>query len=586
MKRALLLLLVIIVIGTAGGYYYYTHSGSSLTINTVPVTRGEIIDAVGATGTLQAVTTVQVGSQVSGNVSWLGADFNSIVHKAQVIARIDPSIFQAQVEQARANVVRSTAAIVQSQADLERIKVSLTDAQQKFARVKELNARNLSPQSDLDTATTAVDSAKAQLQASQAALQSAQAQLVQSQASLNQNQVNLDHCIITAPIDGIVTQRSVDVGQTVAASLQSPTLFVIAADLTEMQVNASIDEADVGRIRPGQTVTFRVDAYPTDNFTGTVTQIRLQPVVSQGVTTYGTIVSVRNDDLRLKPGMTANLKVQVARRADAVRVPNGALRFRPTTETFALLKQPVPPELANAGGGNGGGGRNGAGRGAGQAATGGSQSGAAAPPQQQASAAPQAPAAPQTGRAGGAPGAAPAGRGGAPAAGGGPQGGNAGDPDRRAAMMDRIKAMPPEQQQQALARMKGRGGDANGAQTQQAPAEERPAVFRAKYGDPQSAATIDALFAPLPPVESTGRAWLYLDKQLKPVRVRIGISDGTYTELLSGEGIDAGTELVTSVAVGTGRQTATVPAAGNPMMPGGGRGGPGGPGGPPAMRGR
>jgi len=342
MKRAILLLLVIIVIGAAGGYYYYTHSGSGITINTAPVTRGEVIDAVGATGTLQAVNTVQVGSQVSGNISWLGADFNSIVHKGQVIARIDPSIFQAQVEQARANVVRSTAAIAQSQADLERIKVTLTDAQQKFARVKELASRNLSPQSDLDTATTAVDSARAQLQSSQAALQSAQAQLVQSQASLNQNQVNLDHCIITAPIDGIVTQRSVDVGQTVAASLQSPTLFIIAADLTQMQVNASIDEADVGRIRPGQTVTFRVDAYPTDNFTGTVSQIRLQPVVSQGVTTYGTIVSLRNDDLRLKPGMTANLKVQVARRPMrcACRMPRCASgrRRRPLPRSISLSR--------------------------------------------------------------------------------------------------------------------------------------------------------------------------------------------------------------------------------------------------------
>jgi HlyD family secretion protein len=578
MKRAILLLLVIVVIGAAGGYYYYTHSRSGVTINTAPVTRGEVIDAVGATGTLQAVNTVQVGSQVSGNISWLGADFNAIVHKGQVIARIDPSIFQAQVAQAQANVVRSKAAIVQSQADLERIKVSLTDAQQKFARIKELATRNLSPQSDLDAATTAVDSAKAQLQSSQAALQSAQAQLVQSEASLNQNQVNLDHCIITAPIDGIVTQRSVDVGQTVAASLQSPTLFIIAADLTQMQVNASIDEADVGRIRPGQTVTFRVDAYPTDNFTGTVSQIRLQPVVSQGVTTYGTIVSLRNDDLRLKPGMTANLKVQVARRADALRVSNAALRFRPTTETFASLNQPVPPELTNAGGGanSRGGGRNGAGRGTGRAATGDAPAAAADPPQ-------QASASPQTGRSGGAPGGAPGGRGGAPGAGAGPQGGNANDPDGRAAMMDRIKAMPPDEQQQALARMKGRGGDPNAAQAQQAPAQEQPTVFRAKYGDPQSAETIDALFAPLPPVESTGRAWLYVDKQLKPVRVRIGISDGTYTELLSGEGIDAGTELVTSVAVGTGRQTTTVPAAGNPMMPGGGRGGPGG---PPMMGGR
>ncbi len=161
--------------------------------------------------------------------------------------------------------------------------------------------------------------------------------------------------MILAPIDGIVTQRSVDVGQTVAASMQAPTLFVIAADLTEMQVNANIDEADVGRIRPGQQVSFRVDAYPTDNFVGTVTQIRLQPVVVQNVTTYGTVITVPNRELKLKPGMTANVKIEIAKRTNALRIPNAALRFRPTEEIFAALNQEAPPELTQApGGGRGG----------------------------------------------------------------------------------------------------------------------------------------------------------------------------------------------------------------------------------------
>ena len=166
-----------------------------------------------------------------------------------------------------------------------------------------------------------------------------QAAVTQSEASVNQSQVNRDHTIIVAPIDGIVTQRSVDVGQTVAASMSAPTLFVIAADLTEMQVNANIDEADVGRIRPGQHVTFRVDAYPTDNFVGTVTQIRLQPVVVQNVTTYGTVITVPNRELKLKPGMTANVKIEIAKRTNALRIPNAALRFRPTSEVFAALNQ-------------------------------------------------------------------------------------------------------------------------------------------------------------------------------------------------------------------------------------------------------
>src|SRR5207248_5670663 len=249
----------------------------------------------------------------------------------------------------------------------------LVDAQQKYTRAKELAARSLLPQSDLDAAKIAVDSAQATLQSSKATVE-------QAQANLNQAQVNLDHTIITAPIDGIVIQRSVDVGQTVAASMQAPTLLVIAADLTKMQVNANIDEADVGRIRPGQSVAFHVDAYPTEEFDGTVAQIRLQPVVVQNVTTYGTIINVPNDDLKLKPGMTANLKVQIAKRSDVLRVANAALRFRPTTDVFAALNQPVPPEVQYAGGrggnrGQGGGRVGGGGFGATQQGTSASQQG-------------------------------------------------------------------------------------------------------------------------------------------------------------------------------------------------------------------
>ena len=216
-----------------------------------------------------------------------------------------------------------------------------------------------------------MDTAQASLVSQQATVAQAQAAVTQSQASVNQNQVNRDHTVITAPIDGIVTQRSVDVGQTVAASMSAPTLFIIAADLTKMQVNANIDESDVGRIRPGQHVTFRVDAYPTDTFEGTVSQVRLQPVVVSNVTTYGTVIDVPNPQLKLKPGMTANVRVEIAKRTDALRLPNGALRFRPTPDVFAALNQPVPPEAQTAGagragrggqGGGQGGGRNGGGR--------------------------------------------------------------------------------------------------------------------------------------------------------------------------------------------------------------------------------
>src|SRR6187402_1692458 len=364
MKRAIIAVVLLAVVGGGVGAWYSQRSRPEVQITTAPITRGDIVDTVGATGTLQAVTTVQVGSQVSGNIQWLGADFNSIVKKGQVIARLDPSLFDAQLNQVEANLVQARANLTKARSELDRARVQLTDAQQKFARAKELASQQLLPASELDAAKIAVDSATASLASQQATVTQVQAAVTQSEASVNQSRVNRDHTIIQAPIDGIVTQRSVDVGQTVAASMSAPTLFVIAADLTEMQVNANIDEADVGRIRPGQQVTFRVDAYPTDNFVGTVTQIRLQPVVVQNVTTYGTVITVPNRELKLKPGMTANVKIEIAKRINALRIPNAALRFRPTEEIFAALQQTPPPEAA-AFGGRGGRGGNGGGFGRG-----------------------------------------------------------------------------------------------------------------------------------------------------------------------------------------------------------------------------
>src|ERR1700674_1086776 len=223
MKRALIVLVIIATVGAGAAAYYMRRGAPEIVVNPSPVTRGDIIDTVGSTGTLQAVTTVQVGSQVSGNISWLGADFNSIVKKGQVIAKLDPSLLDAEVQQAKANLTKS-------QADLDRSKVALADAQQKYTRAKELSTKSLIAQSDLDAAKVALDSAQAQIQSSEATV-------TQAKASLTQAQVNLDHTIIQAPMDGIVTQRSVDVGQTVASSLQAPTLFIIAADLTKMQVS-------------------------------------------------------------------------------------------------------------------------------------------------------------------------------------------------------------------------------------------------------------------------------------------------------------------------------------------------------------
>ena len=570
MKRALIGLLIVGAIGAGAGAYYIRRGGPEIQVNTAPITRGDIIDSVGATGTLQAVTTVQVGSQVSGNIQWLGADFNSIVKKGQVIARLDPSLFDAQLQQARANLGQARANLTKAQSDLERTKVQLVDAEQKYSRAKELATKSLLPQSDLDAAKIAVDSARAMLASQQATVAQTQAAVSQSQASVNQNQVNLDHTVIGAPIDGIVIQRSVDVGQTVAASMQAPTLFVIAADLTKMQVNANIDEADVGRIRPGQHVTFRVDAYPTETFEGTVSQIRLQPLVVSNVTTYGTVIDVPNTQLKLKPGMTANVKVEIAKRSDALRVANAALRFRPTAELFAALNQPVPPEAQTAGS---------RGRG-GQGQPGRSAPGASAP-----MASATTPSA--------TPGAAPAkpdlafrgGRDGGESDEGG-RGGSGDHGDRAQRMMERVKGMPPDEQARFIARLKERGQDTSAfdkiARGAGAKLSRPAAEVRTKYGAPAPAQTIDALFAPLQTVESRGRAWLFMNHELKPVNLRLGISDGTNTELLSTE-LQLNMEVVSGVTgLGATRALPGQGAPGNPLMPGGGRapgGGFGGPGG-------
>jgi HlyD family secretion protein len=575
MKRAITVLLIIGAIGAGAGAYYYKRGGTELSVNTAPITRGDIVDSVGATGTLQAVTTVQVGSQVSGNISWLGADFNSIVKKGQVIARLDPSLFDAQLQQAKASLSQAKANLTKAQSDLERTKVQLIDANQKYTRAKELFDRSLLPQSDLDSAKIAVDTAQAMLQSQQATVTQAQAQVTMSEASVNQNQVNLDHTIINAPIDGIVTQRSVDVGQTVAASMQAPTLFVLAADLAEMQVNANIDEADVGRIRPGQHVTFRVDAYPTENFGGVVTQIRLQPVVVQNVTTYGTVITVPNTELKLKPGMTANVKIEVAKKSDVLRVPNAALRFRPSNDVFAALNQAVPPEMQFGGGGRGG-------RGRGTNGT----PGAPETAESRSSGSPNAAGSPANGQGSSGEGAGSGRRGFGGE--GGRGGAGTGDPvERQARMMERFKTMSPDEQKQFIARMKERGQDTTAFEKQAAGAVAAPAgksaaktesgavMPKPKYGAPQSAQTIDALFAPLPPVESRGRAWVFMDHQLKPVNLRLGITDGTNTELLSGE-LQQNMEVVTSVTGLSSTRTQPQAGGGNPLMPGRGPGGFGG----------
>src|SRR5918995_480239 len=285
MKKLILFVLVLAAAG--GGFYYYKLRTGKVepTVMTQALSRGDVVETVGATGTLEAVETVDVGTQVSGVVQELHADFNTIVRKGQVIAKLDPQLIQTQIEQQSANVTRA-------------------DARQKLDRAQQMSAKNLIPRTELETAEVNVRAAEAQIKSSEASL-------TQARAQLNNQKVNLAYTTIHAPIDGIVISRNVDQGQTVAASMNAPTLYVIAADLTKMQVLANIDEADVGKMRPGQVVTFRVDAFPTDVFTGSVTQVRLQPTTLQNVVTYSTVISVPNPELKLKPGMTANVTIEV-----------------------------------------------------------------------------------------------------------------------------------------------------------------------------------------------------------------------------------------------------------------------------------
>jgi len=577
MKKLILIVLVLVAIGAGAGAYYIRGRGGEPQVSTLQLTRGDVIDQVGATGTLQAVITVQVGTQVSGIVDEMYADFNSIVKKGQVIARLDPSILQTQVETAHANLANA-------EANLERQKAAVEDATTKLTRAQELANRSLLPKADLDAAGATAKQAQAQLK-------SMESQIVQAKAAVNKAQVDLDHTVITAPIDGIVISRNVDKGQTVASSMQAPTLFIIAADLTKMQVNANIDESDVGRMRPGQIVHFRVDAYPTEQFTGTVEQVRLNPTTVQNVVTYSTVIDVPNPDLKLKPGMTANVNIEIARRSNVLRVPNAALRFRPTRDTFLALNQAVTPDIERVLGGGGGLGR---GRG-GQNAQGAQ---AATPAGTQAA----------NGATGTRPDAgSPSGtfqRGGgdaSPSAGSGQGGGsfaNMTPEERRKRMEERLAQMSPEEREQFQARMKERmaqggfggpdgsgGANAEGTPGQNAGAGRGPqATTRSKLAT-SNASTIDSLFGPLPTVESRGRAWLYINKQLKPVSLRLGISDGTWTEVLNPNELQQGTEVVTAIVTGLESQPAQRQGSSptnNPLMgpqrgpggfPGGGRGG-------------
>lgn len=549
MKKIILTLIVLTLLGGGAYAYYKTRGTPEPTVATLQITRGDIADTVQATGTLQAVKTVNVGTQVSGVVQKLYVDFNEIVKAGQVIARLDPSIIQTQIEQREASVTRA-------QADLERLRVGLADAKRKLEQAKGLWDKQLIPRDQLDTAELNVKTQESQIKSSEAGL-------VQAQADLNAQRVNLGHTVITAPIDGIIMQRSVDEGQTVQSSTTAPTLYIIAADLTDMQVLASIDESEVGRMRPGQPVTFRVDAYPTDTFRGAVKEVRLQPTTVQNVVTYSTVITVPNPEYKLKPGMTANVTIEIARKSNVLRAPAAALRYRPTNDVFAALKQEVPAELQRAAGGGRGptgspqggeGGRMGGARG--QGANGNAAAPAATAP------APAAGAGSPQGASTGSPqgggdrgGDRPAGARQGEAGQGGGRGNfaNMSPEERQRRMDERMKTMSPEERERFEARMRDGGNRGGGRGTAPGTARGGRAGQQPVPATASGAMTIDALFAPLQFTESRGRLWLYENKQLRSIAVRTGISDGQWTEIIeNGDSptLEVGTVVVTNVVTG------------------------------------
>jgi len=314
MKKIIIGLIVVIALGVVLFFVFKNKDGKQKYI-TDKITRGDIKSTVSATGTVNAVTTVQVGTQVSGTIQKLFVDFNSPVKKGQLLAQIDPAIFDAQVGQARAN-------LLSAKANLEKSQVMLRDTKTTLERNKILYAKNFIAKSDLDTSETNYLSAIAQIKVSEAQIQ-------QAQAALDSSAINLKYAKILSPVNGTVISRNIDIGQTVAASFQTPTLFTIAQDLTKMQIDTSVDESDIGKVKAGQKAAFTVDAYPESTFNGKVSVVRNAPINVSNVVTYNAVIIVDNTGLKLKPGMTANVSVETESKQSVLLVPNAALRFKP-----------------------------------------------------------------------------------------------------------------------------------------------------------------------------------------------------------------------------------------------------------------
>jgi HlyD family secretion protein len=354
-KKNVILIVILVLLVAVFVYAFASRSENKVQYQTASVQRGDIRAQVEATGTINAVTSVQVGSQVSGNIAKLNVDFNSQVKKGQLIAELDPTLFQGQLLQAQADLENARANAAAAKANLEKAKATATQTRADYNRTLGLTKEGVLSQQALDLAKSNAESSDASVSAAAAQVRQADAQVQQKAAQVTVAKTNLNYTKIIAPIDGTVINRAVDVGQTVAASLQAPTLFTIAQDLTKMLVYAKTDESDVGRIRPGQPVTFKVDAFPNETFRGQVQEVRMNATVVQNVVTYDTIVAFNNPDMKLFPGMTAYVTIPVAKADNVLKVPNGALRFKPDLDPKQI--QALCEKYSVTGGACGGSGR-------------------------------------------------------------------------------------------------------------------------------------------------------------------------------------------------------------------------------------
>jgi HlyD family secretion protein len=548
MKKLITALVFILIVGGGvAAYYKYGRVEEKPTVIQTSVSRGPITETVQATGTLEALRTVNVGSQVSGTVTKLYVDYNSLVKKDMIIAELDPTLLETQVKVQQANIEKQQTDIDSSNVQLENDKANLARTQAQF------DAKLVSQQ--------VLETAQLTVKTREASIASAQKQLVTTRAALEQAQLNVAYCTIRSPIDGVVVQRQVDQGQTVQASMTTPQFFQLAQDLTTLRLTAGVDEADIGKIRPGQDVNFTVDAYPQQTFRGKVDRVRLNATSSNNVVTYQVVANVANSDLKLRPAMTATLKIVIETSDSVLRVPNQALRFKPTADMYTALGLQPPAPAAGRGNGGPNGGGNGAGAN-GTATTPVAGAPAAGAPDQSAQNGAGGQNRNRNGNGGGS------GRGGFGAG----AGANL-TPEQRQAMQNQFGG--------------GRGGGGrggrNGRTQQVANDAAAPNVPLAQRADALNTDKIDDLFAPLQRVMMPGTVYTWNDqtKQLKRIGVQVGITDGQLSEISSSD-LNAGDTIVTGITIplslrpanGANPLMGNQPRGGGPgMQPGGNQGG-------------